>query len=60
MMQRKADLFHSAGLLALRVHSQVLLDVLNGDPVVVDVDARTEDVDPCKAPGLEVRSADTS
>ena len=35
------------GLLPLRVHPQVLLDVLlDGDPAVVDVNARAEDVDP--------------
>ena len=34
------------GLLALRVHCQVLLDVLlDGDPAVVYVDGRAEDVD---------------
>ena len=36
-------------LLTLRVHPQVLLDVLlDGDPAIIDVDAWAENVDPLK------------
>ena len=49
-------------LLPFSIHSQVLLDVLlDGNPAVVDVDGRTEDVDPFEdAPVLLQNQADQS
>ena len=45
--QRRLVPLVPVGLFALRVHPQVLLDVLlDGDPAVVDVNAWAEDVDP--------------
>ena len=44
--QRRLVPLVPVGPLALRVHPQVLLDVLlDGDPAVVDVNARAKDVD---------------